>query len=108
MAKPDAAECLARELSRDGYACRPIALGANTDPYQPLERKLEITRRLLEVLWRFRHPVGIVTKSNLVLRDLDLLAPMARERLVTVILDDERVLSLGVALHRAEVVAGTV
>lgn len=86
VAKPEAPECLARELSQKGYLCRPIAIGANTDPYQPLERKLEITRRLLEVLLRFKHPVGVVTKSNLVLRDLDLLEALARERLVKVMI----------------------
>jgi len=63
-----------------------IALGANTDPYQPIERQYRITRSVLETLARARHPVGIVTKSNLVLRDLDILAPMARDGLVKVFL----------------------
>jgi DNA repair photolyase len=75
--KPDAERLLRDELARPGYACRPIALGANTDPYQPLEKQLRVTRAILEVLAEARHPVGIVTKSALVLRDLDLLASMA-------------------------------
>ena len=75
--KHDAAELLRAELARPGYAPKPIALGANTDPYQPIERRLQITRRVLEVLRDARHPVGIVTKSAAVLRDTDLLAPMA-------------------------------
>ncbi len=84
MVKHDAAELLQQELARPGYKPEAIALGANTDPYQPLERRLGITRRVLEVLARVRHPVTIVTKSDLVLRDLDLLAPMAERRLVRV------------------------
>ncbi|MFD0938361.1 PA0069 family radical SAM protein, partial [Methylobacterium trifolii] len=82
--KPDAARLLARELSAPGYHPRTIALGTATDPYQPIEREHRITRAVLEVLARFRHPVGIVTKSNLVTRDVDILAAMARERLVKV------------------------
>src|SRR5207248_2931574 len=78
--KEDAAALLRAELSKPGYSCETIALGANTDPYQPIERKLEITRRILEVLREFRHPVGIVTKSALVARDIDILAAMARDR----------------------------
>ena len=84
FAKPDAARLLERELSAPGYIPRSIALGTATDPYQPIERERGITRALLQVLARFRHPVGIVTKSNLVLRDLDILAPMAAARLVKV------------------------
>ncbi len=84
FAKHDAAELLRRELGRRGYRCRPIALGTNTDVYQPVERELRITRRLLELLAACRHPVGIVTKSALVLRDLDILAPMAASGLVSV------------------------
>ncbi|HSR72973.1 MAG TPA: PA0069 family radical SAM protein [Kiloniellales bacterium] len=84
FAKPDAAKRLEAELGRPGYRAETIALGANTDPYQPVERSLKITRGLLEVLWRTRHPVAIVTKSNLILRDLDLLAPMAEARLARV------------------------
>jgi DNA repair photolyase len=82
--KEDAATLLRAELGKPGYRCDIIALGANTDPYQPIERKLEITRRILEVLREFRHPVGIVTKSALVARDIDILAEMARDRLAVV------------------------
>jgi DNA repair photolyase len=82
--KEDAAALLRAELGKPGYRCDIIALGANTDPYQPIERKLEITRRILEVLREFRHPVGIVTKSALVARDIDILAQMARDRLAVV------------------------
>jgi DNA repair photolyase len=82
--KEDAAALLRAELSKPGYVCETIALGANTDPYQPIERKLEITRRVLEVLREFRHPVGVVTKSALVARDIDVLAEMARDRLAIV------------------------
>lgn len=82
--KPEAERLLRAELARPGYVCRPIALGANTDPYQPLEKRLKVTRRILEVLNEARHPVGIVTKSAFVCRDLDLLAGMARQGLVNV------------------------
>ena len=84
FAKPDAARLLACELAAPGYQCRCIALGTNTDPYQPIERTQRITRGVLEVLREARHPVGIVTKSDLVLRDLDILAPMADEGLAKV------------------------
>ena len=84
FAKENAAELLRKELSRPDYRCELIALGANTDPYQPAERKHRITRGILEVLWEFRNPVGIVTKGSLIERDLDLLEPMAREGLVQV------------------------
>lgn len=83
-AKPNGAALLERELSAKGYRPATIALGSNTDPYQPIERQRLITRSVLEVLARFRHPVGIVTKSSLVTRDIDLLAPMARDGLVKV------------------------
>jgi DNA repair photolyase len=83
-AKFDAASLLERELAKPGYQCQPIALGTNTDPYQPVERRLRITRGVLEVLARCRHPLTIVTKSAAVVRDLDLLAPMAPEDLVRV------------------------
>jgi DNA repair photolyase len=76
-AKPDAATLLEKELSASGYAPRMLAIGTNTDAYQPIEKKLRLMRGLLEVLGRFRHPVGIVTKSALIQRDIDLLAPMA-------------------------------
>lgn len=84
FAKENAADKLREELSRPGYRCELISLGANTDPYQPIEREYRITRSILEVLWEFRHPVGIVTKGSLIERDLDLLEPMAREGLVHV------------------------
>jgi DNA repair photolyase len=77
FAKPNAADLLARELSAPGYVPKVIAMGTNTDPYQPLEKKLRITRSILEVLRDFRHPVAIVTKSPLILRDLDILSEMA-------------------------------
>jgi DNA repair photolyase len=82
--KPRAAELLAAELRKKGYKCRPIALGSNTDPYQPAERRLGITRAILEVLRDFRHPVTIVTKGALIQRDLDILAEMARDNLAVV------------------------
>jgi DNA repair photolyase len=82
--KPQAAALLAAELRKKGYACRPIALGSNTDPYQPVERRLGVTRSILEVLRDFRHPVTIVSKSALIQRDLDILAEMAKERLAIV------------------------
>lgn len=76
--KKDAGRLLEEELARPAYVCKPITLGANTDPYQPLERRMRVTRDILEVLTRCRHPVAIITKSALVLRDLDLLAELAR------------------------------
>ena len=82
--KPNAAALLTQELRKKGYAAKPLALGSNTDPYQPAERKLKITRGILEVLRDFRHPVTIVTKSALVQRDIDILAEMARDRLAVV------------------------
>src|SRR5947199_6781402 len=84
FAKENAADLLRRELSLPGYRCELIALGANTHPYQPIEREHRITRSILEVLWEFRNPVGIVTKGSLIERDLDLLEPMAREGLAQV------------------------
>jgi DNA repair photolyase len=84
VAKFDAPRLLEGELAKPGYRCRPIALGTNTDPYQPVERRLRITRGVLEVLARCRHPATIVTKSAAVVRDVDLLAPMAAEGLVRV------------------------
>ena len=92
--KKDAAAHLRVELNRRAYVCSPINLGANTDPYQPLEKRLGITRSLLEVMVESHHPVTIVTKSALVVRDIDLLQPLAAEHLVRVFvsvttLDDE-------------------
>ena len=83
-AKPNAAELLERELAVPKYMPREIALGSNTDPYQPIERQYRITRQILEVLARTNHPVTIVTKSALVVRDIDLLAPMAEKGLARV------------------------
>jgi DNA repair photolyase len=84
FAKVNAAQLLRAELSKPGYRCELIALGANTDPYQPIERNWRITRQVLEVLAEFQHPLGIVTKSAMVERDIDLLAPMARDNLAHV------------------------
>ena len=82
--KPNAPELLERELSVPDYSPKTIAIGTNTDPYQPIERRYQIMRRILEVLDRAGHPVGIVTKSALVLRDLDILTRMAKRDLVKV------------------------
>jgi len=82
--KADAAGVLESQLSRPGYVCKSITLGANTDPYQPDEKRMGITRSILEVLARTHHPVAVITKSALVLRDLDLLAAMARLGLASV------------------------
>ncbi len=82
--KPQAAALLRGELRKKGYACKPLALGSNTDPYQPAERRLGITRAILEVLLEFRHPVTIVTKGALIQRDLDILGEMARHKLAVV------------------------
>ncbi|MCB9946394.1 MAG: PA0069 family radical SAM protein [Rhodospirillaceae bacterium] len=79
--KPDAAKLLEAALRRPGYKPATLAIGTNTDPYQPVERKLGLTRSLLQVLSDFGHPVGLVTKSVLVARDLDILAPMGRRKL---------------------------
>src|SRR5437867_1617343 len=84
--KPEAPELLERELSAPGYQPRTIAIGTNTDPYQPIDRRYEIMRRILEVLERAGHPVGIVTKSALVLRDIDILSRMAERNLAKVAL----------------------
>src|SRR5260221_1910919 len=82
--KPDAPQLLRAELAKPSYSCAPIALGTNTDPYQPIERKLGIIPGILEVLREYRHPVTIVTKSALVQRDIDILAEMAQQRLASV------------------------
>lgn len=82
--KADAARVLEAQLARAGYVCKSITLGANTDPYQPVEKRMRVTRSILEVLARTRHPVAIITKHALVLRDLDLLTPLAREGLASV------------------------
>jgi len=82
--KKDAGKVLEEELAKPGYVCKPITLGANTDPYQPIERPMRVTRDILEVLARCRHPVTIITKSALVLRDLDLLTELAKDGLAGV------------------------
>ena len=82
--KADAGRVLEAQLARRGYVCKSITLGANTDPYQPVERRMKVTRSILEVLARTRHPVSIITKHALILRDLDLLTDMARDGLVSV------------------------
>ena len=82
--KENAAELLRGKLSKPGYVVKPICIGANTDPYQPLEANLKITRSIIEVLTEFRHPFSIITKSHLITRDLDLLAPLAEKRLCSV------------------------
>jgi len=84
--KPDAPELLERELSAPNYSPRIIAIGTNTDPYQPIEKQHEIMRRILTVLEKAGHPVGIVTKSTLILRDLDILSRMAQKNLAKVAL----------------------
>jgi DNA repair photolyase len=86
FAKPDAPRLLREELGKKGYSPRPIAMGTNTDPYQPIEERYRITRACLEVLLETRHPLTITTKSDRVLRDLDLLVPMARLGLISVAL----------------------
>jgi len=95
--KPDVAALLEKELRKPGYTARPIALGTNTDPYQPVERTLKLTRSVLEVLERFGHPLSIVTKSAGVLRDLDILQRLAARGLVRVWLS---VTTLDAALAR--------
>jgi len=84
FAKPDAAALLRAEMAKPGYVCDPIALGSNTDPYQPIEREWQVTRQILEVLAEHEHPFTIVTKSALVERDVDLIAPMAAKHMARV------------------------
>ncbi len=86
VVKHEVAALLQAELARPSYKPAPIALGTNTDPYQPLERRLGLTRQVLQVLADCSHPLTLVTKSDLVLRDLDILAPMARRRLARVMI----------------------
>jgi DNA repair photolyase len=86
FAKPGAARLLEKELAQKGYECRTMAIGTNTDPYQPIERRYRIMREILEVLDRASHPVGIVTKSALVVRDIDILSRMAARGLAKVAL----------------------
>lgn len=86
LIKPNAAQLLQKELHKASYVCQPIAMGTNTDPYQPLERQQQITRSILQVLQRFHHPVDIVTKGALIERDIDILQDMAKENLVQVMI----------------------
>ena len=97
FAKPDAAKLLHAALSRPGYEAAPIALGTNTDPYQPIEERWRITRSILELLLETKHPFSITTKSDRVLRDMDIIVPAARLGLVTVAIS---VTSLDPAIHR--------
>jgi DNA repair photolyase len=97
FAKPDAAKLLRSELGKKGYQVRPIALGTNTDPYQPIEGKWRITRSILEVLAETKHPATITTKSDRVLADLDIIAAMAKGELISVALS---VTSLTPAISR--------
>ena len=82
--KPNAAERLLEEWQKPGYECEPITIGANTDPYQPAEKTTRVTRGLLELFMKHRHPVNLITKSNLIVRDIDLLAELASDRLCSV------------------------
>jgi DNA repair photolyase len=84
IAKPDAAKVLAQQLMNKNWKVQPIMFSGNTDCYQPIERKLKITRSMLEVLLEFKHPVGMITKNSLILRDIDLLTELAKLRLVHV------------------------
>lgn len=82
LVKEDAPRLLEEQLKKKNWQPEPIMLAGNTDCYQPIERELEITREILKVLWKYRHPVGIITKNSLILRDLDILKPMAENRLL--------------------------
>jgi DNA repair photolyase len=83
-AKPNAAALLKQALSAKHYQCSPISLGANTDPYQPIEREHQLTRQILEVLWAHKHPCTIITKSAMIERDIDILSEMAAHNLIRV------------------------
>jgi len=97
FAKTNAAELLIKELAKKTYSCMPIALGTNTDPYQPIEREFKITRSIIEVFKKYKQPCTIVTKSHLILRDLELLAEMAKSNLLQVFIS---VTTLNPALAR--------
>jgi DNA repair photolyase len=86
FAKPDAPDLLRRELAKRGYQCTPMAMGTNTDPYQPIEERYRITRAVIEVLAEHDHPLVITTKSARIMRDIDLLGPMAAKRLAAVMM----------------------
>jgi DNA repair photolyase len=116
--KLNAAEQLEQELRKPGYVCTPITVGANTDPYQPIEKQYRITRQILEVLQRFNHPVTLITKGNLVLRDADILESMAKDGLCSVAISittldgdlkrrmEPRAASAAARLHCVEQLAG--
>lgn len=95
--KQDAAKLLEEELAAKNYRCSPITIGANTDPYQPIEREYRVTRSILEVLARYRHPFSIITKSSMIERDIDLLEPLARDGLVLALVS---VTTLNIELKR--------
>lgn len=97
LVKKHAVKLVEEKIKHPNWKAAPIMLSGNTDCYQPIEKKMEITRGILEVLWKYRHPVGIITKNSLVLRDLDILRKMAREDLVRVSIS---VTSLDEALRR--------
>src|SRR6187551_2576971 len=82
--KQDAAQLLEQEIAAPNYRCSPITIGANTDPYQPIEREYRVTRSIIEVLAKYRHPFSIITKGSMIERDIDLLAPLAAQGLVYV------------------------
>ena len=82
----NAAEKLREELAKPGYKCEPLTVGVNTDAYQPIERQQKITRSIIEVAYETNHPLSFITKSALIERDLDLLAPMAKKNLIAVTL----------------------
>lgn len=82
--KDDAAALLEKEINKPSYICKPIVIGANTDPYQPAESKLKVTRSLLQVANQYQHPIAIITKSSLIERDLDILGELAQKRLVKI------------------------
>ena len=82
--KPNAASCLLEEWEKPGYECKPITIGANTDPYQPAEKSLQVTRQLLQLFDNHRHPVNLITKGKLILRDIDLLESLASRGLCSV------------------------
>ena len=84
FAKSNAPALLEEALRKKNYVCKPITLGSNTDPYQPIERERRLTRRLLEILYEYRHPAAIITKSGLIKRDLDILSEMAQMNLIRV------------------------
>nr|WP_157870865.1 hypothetical protein [Candidatus Coxiella mudrowiae] len=82
--KVNAAQLHTREINKPSYICKSLILGANTDPYQPVERNLKVTRSILEVLNAYNHPVSIITKNSMIERDIDLLTAMVKRRLTTV------------------------